>query len=190
MKIGYSRVSTKEQNLELQINALNEAGCEKIYKDKISGTIKSRPGLNSCLDNLRKGDVFVVWRLDRLGRTVKHLVELMNSLEKRGINFMSIKDNIDTSTAFGKFYFHIMAGLAQMERDLIAERTKAGLEAAKNMGRVGGRKRAMTDSKIKSAKKLLNSGITYNEVASNLGVSLPTLYRHVPASELTFETDQ
>lgn len=183
MKIGYARVSTKDQNLELQMNALNNEGCDKIYTDKMSGTVKNRPGLDLCFDQLRKGDVFVVWKLDRLGRSVRHLVSFMNSLEEKEIDFKSIKDNIDTSTPSGRFYFHLMASLAQMERDLISERTKAGLDAARNKGRVGGRKRSMTDSKIKAAKNLLDSGSSYSDVAENLGVALPTLYRWIPASE-------
>lgn len=183
MRIGYARVSTKDQNLGMQIDALESDGCSKIYQDQISGTTKNRKGLDSCLDVLREGDTFIVWKLDRLGRSVKHLVTFVNDLESKGINFRSITDNIDTSTPSGKFFFHVMASLAQMERDLIAERTKAGLAAAKKMGRVGGRKRKMTESKIKAAKKLIESGQTYQEVALNLEVTLPTLYRWVPASD-------
>lgn len=183
MKIGYARVSTKDQNLSLQTEALENDGCEKIYEDRISGTIKNRKGLDSCIEALRSGDTFIVWKLDRLGRSVKHLVTFVNDLETKGIHFRSITDNIDTSSPSGKFFFHVMASLAQMERDLIVERTKAGLAAAKKMGRVGGRKRTMTDSKINAAKKLIESGLTYQEVALNLGVTLPTLYRWLPASD-------
>lgn len=183
MKVGYARVSTKDQNLSLQVEALKKDGCKKIYEDKISGTTKSRKGLDACLDALRSGDTFIVWKLDRLGRSVKNLIAFVGELETNGVHFRSITDNIDTSSPSGKFFFHVMASLAQMERDLIAERTKAGLAAAKKMGRVGGRKRTMTDSKIKAAKKLIESGLTYQEVALNLGVSLPTLYRWLPAAD-------
>lgn len=184
MLVGYARVSTDDQNLALQTSALNEIGCAKIYDDKISGTKNNRPGLQLALEVLRKGDTLVVWKLDRLGRTVKGLIDLINQLNQKEIHFKSITDNVDTSTPSGRFFFHVMASLAQMERELIAERTKAGLAAAKLLGRVGGRKRKMTSSKIESAKKLLASGVLPKEVAKNLGVSVPTLYRWIPASEL------
>lgn len=135
---------------------------------------------------LRKGDTFVVWKLDRLGRSVGKLVETVEKLEKQGIDFKSLTDAIDTSTPSGRFFFHVMASLAQMERELIAERTKAGLEAARLLGRKGGRKRKMSESKVESAKKLLASGVSPKDVAKNLGISVPTLYRWVPASEQSF----
>jgi DNA invertase Pin-like site-specific DNA recombinase len=183
MLIGYARVSTQDQNLELQFLALNKIGCEKIYQDKISGARNNRPGLQQALDELRKGDTLVVWKLDRLGRTVKGLIDLINQLQEKDIHFKSITDNVDTSTPSGRFFFHMMASLAQMERELVAERTKAGLASAKSQGRIGGRKRKMTKSKIESAKKLLASGMSPKDVARNLGVSIPTLYRWIPASE-------
>ena len=183
MLIGYARVSTDDQNLALQTQALNEIGCTKIYEDKISGTKTNRPGLQLALEVLRNGDTLVVWKLDRLGRTVKGLIDLINQLHQKDIHFKSITDNVDTSTPSGRFFFHVMASLAQMERELIAERTKAGLASAKLLGRVGGRKRKMTASKIEFAKKLLASGVLPKEVAKNLGVSVPTLYRWIPASE-------
>jgi DNA invertase Pin-like site-specific DNA recombinase len=185
MLIGYARVSTQDQNLDLQFSALTKAGCEKLYQDKISGARNNRPGLQQALDDLRKGDTLVVWKLDRLGRTVKGLIDLINQLHEKGTHFKSITDNVDTSTPSGRFFFHMMASLAQMERELVAERTKAGLAVAKSLGRVGGRKRKMTKSKIESAKKLLASGIATKDVAHNLGVSIPTLYRWIPASEQT-----
>ncbi len=184
MLIGYARVSTDDQNLALQTQTLTEIGCAKIYEDKISGTKTNRPGLQLALEVLRHGDTLVVWKLDRLGRTVKGLIDLINQLHQKDIHFKSITDNVDTSTPSGRFFFHVMASLAQMERELIAERTKAGLASAKLLGRVGGRKRKMTSSKIESAKKLLASGVLPKEVAKNLGVSVPTLYRWIPASEM------
>ena len=183
MQIGYARVSTTDQNLSLQKKALEKHGCEKIYEDEISGTRSNRPGLNKALEMLRKGDTLVVWKLDRLGRSVKDLITLVADLNSREIHFKSLTDSIDTSTPSGRFFFHVMASLAEMERELIVERTKAGLEAAKKLGRKGGRKRKMTDSKLKSAKKLLESGVLPKDVANNLGVSLATLYRWIPASD-------
>lgn len=182
MLIGYARVSTHDQNLELQFTALKNMGCEKFYQDKMSGTRSDRPGLQQALEMLRKGDTLVVWKLDRLGRTVKGLIDLVNELHQRNIHFKSLTDNVDTSTASGRFFFHMMASLAQMEKELLAERTRAGLAAAKSKGRLGGRKRKMTASKMESAKKLLASGMAARDVARNLGVSVPTLYRWVPAS--------
>ena len=182
MLFGYARVSTQDQNLAFQHEALERAGCQKIYDDQISGTKTLRPGLSMALEVLREGDTLVVWKLDRLGRTVKGLVELVNELHDKKINFKSITDNVDTSSPSGRFFFHVMASLAQMERELIVERTKAGLLAAKAKGRVGGRKRKMTVSKIESAKKLLDSGVLPKDVAQNLGISVPTLYRWIPAS--------
>lgn len=132
---------------------------------------------------LRDGDTLIVWKLDRLGRSATNLITLINELEQQDCHFVSLTDNIDTSTTAGRFFFHVMASLAQMERELIVERTRAGLEIAKQRGRVGGRKRQMTDSKIDAAKKLLSNGLPAKEVAENLGVSIPTLYRWLPASQ-------
>ena len=182
MLVGYARVSTMDQNLDLQLSALKEVGCEKLYQDQISGTKAHRPGLSMALEVLRKNDTLVVWKLDRLGRTVKGLIDLVNLLHNKEIHFKSITDNVDTSTPAGRFFFHVMASLAQMERELLAERTKAGLAAAKAKGRIGGRKRKMTQSKIESAKQLLATGTLPKDVAQNLGISVPTLYRWVPAS--------
>jgi DNA invertase Pin-like site-specific DNA recombinase len=131
---------------------------------------------------LRDGDTLVVWKLDRLGRSVKNLVDLVGQLQKQGIQFKSLTDAIDTSTPSGRFFFHIMASLAEMERELTVERTRAGLEVARQLGRKGGRKRQMTESKIESAKKLLANGVPPRDVAKKLGVSVPTLYRWIPAS--------
>jgi DNA invertase Pin-like site-specific DNA recombinase len=182
MLIGYARVSTQDQNLDLQIEALTKAGCEKIFEDKISGSRAERPGLDNLLGILREGDTIIVWKLDRLGRSVKNLVDLVGDLHKKGVQFKSLTDAIDTGTTSGRFFFHIMASLAQMERELTVERTRAGLEVARQLGRKGGRKRQMTDSKIESAKQLLANGVPPRDVAKNLGVSVPTLYRWIPAS--------
>ena len=182
MLIGYARVSTQDQNLDLQIDALTTAGCKKLFDDKISGSSKERPGLTKTLEMLREGDTLVVWKLDRLGRSVKNLVDLVSDLHKQGVQFKSLTDAIDTGTPSGRFFFHVMASLAEMERELTVERTRAGLEVARKLGRKGGRKLKMTESKIESAKKLLASGIPPKDVAKNLGVSVPTLYRWIPAS--------
>jgi DNA invertase Pin-like site-specific DNA recombinase len=181
MLIGYAR-STQDQNLDLQKRELEKIGCRKIYEDTVNGKQSDRPGLVMVLEVLRKDDTLVVWKLDRLGCGPKQLIALTEDLEKRGIHFRSLADSIDTHTTAGRFFFHVMGSLAEMERALIIERTRAGLKAAKEMGRTGGRKRLMTDSKIESAKKLLKSGMLAREVASNLGVSIPTLYRWIPAS--------
>jgi len=183
MMIGYARVSTQDQNLDLQTEALTRAGCEKIYEDKISGVRAERPGLTRALEMLREGDTLVVWKLDRLGRSVKQLVDMVGELHRRGVQFKSLTDAIDTGTPAGRFFFHVMASLAEMERELIIERTRAGLDAAKQLGRKGGRKPKMTSSKIESAKKLLASGIPPRDIAKDLGVSVPTLYRWLPASK-------
>jgi DNA invertase Pin-like site-specific DNA recombinase len=182
MLIGYARVSTQDQNLDLQIDALTKAGCKKVFDDKISGSRAERPGLAKALEMLREGDTLAVWKLDRLGRSVKNLVDLVGELHKQGIQFKSLTDAIDTGTPSGRFFFHVMASLAEMERELTIERTRAGLEVARQLGRKGGRKRQMTDSKIESAKKLLANGVPPRDVAKNLGVSVPTLYRWIPAS--------
>lgn len=182
MMIGYARVSTQDQSLELQIAALKKAGCKKILDDKLSGSRAERPGLAKVLDLLRKGDTLVVWKLDRLGRSVKNLVDLITDLHRQGIQFKSLTDSIDTGTASGRFFFHVMASLAEMERELTVERTRAGLAVARQLGRVGGRKRRMTETKVKAAKRLLADGTPPRDVAQNLGVSVPTLYRWLPAS--------
>lgn len=181
-RIGYARVSTRDQNLDLQLAALKGAGCDRIFEDTMSGTKAGRPGLAKALETLREGDTLIVWKLDRLGRSVKDLLDFAGGLNERGIGFVSLTDSIDTTTASGRFFFNVMASLAQMERELMVERTQAGLQAAREQGRVGGRKRVMTEAKIRSARKLLNQGTPPKEVAASLGVSVPTLYRWVPAT--------
>lgn len=185
MLVGYARVSTQDQNLDLQLEALKKEGCERLYHDKASGKKNNRHGLETALEVLRADDTLVVWKLDRLGRTVKSLIEFVNELKERCVHFKSITDNIDTSTASGRFFFHVMASLAEMEHELLVERTKAGLEAARSKGRLGGRKPKMTSSKLESAKKLLSTGVPPKDVARDLGVSVPTLYRWIPASSLS-----
>lgn len=182
MRIGYVRVSTLDQRLDVQHEALKRSGCERTFDDTVSGKVADRPGLQKALDILRDGDTLVVWKLDRLGRSVKQLVDLVSRFEEEGIHFVSLTDSIDTSTPAGRFFFHVMASLAEMERELTVERTRAGLETARAHGRIGGRRRVMTDSKVEAAKKLLSSGIAPREVASNLGVSIATLYRWIPAT--------
>ena len=182
MLIGYARMSTQDQNLKLQVEALTQAGCEKIFKDKIDGSRAERPGLIKARESLRKGDTLVVCKLDRLGRSVKNLVDLVGELQKQRVHFKSLTDAIDTRTASGRFFFHAVTSLAEMERELRVERTRAGLEVARQLGRVGGRKRVMTESKIKSAKKLLARDIPLKDVAANHVVSVPTLYRWISTS--------
>ena len=182
MLIGYARVSTDEQSLDLQLDALKAAGCKRIFTDQVSTTKADHPGLAEALSHLRYADVLVIWKLDRLGRTVKGLVDFVADLHGRKIQFRSLTDGIDTTTPAGRFFFHVMASLAQMERELLAERTRAGLDAARRRGRVGGRKRRMTPGKVESARKLLRGGMAPREVAQSLSVSIPTLYRWLPAS--------
>jgi DNA invertase Pin-like site-specific DNA recombinase len=182
MLIGYARVSTQDQNLDLQIDALTQAGCKKLFQEKMSGSRAARPEFSKALEALREGDTLVVWKLDRLGRSVKNLVDLVGELHKQGVQFKSLTDAIDTATPSGRFFFHVMASLSQMERELTIERTRAGLEIARKLGRKGGRKRRMTDSKIESARKLLANGMPPRDVALNLNVSIPTLYRWIPAA--------
>jgi DNA invertase Pin-like site-specific DNA recombinase len=179
MLLGYSRVSTTDQDLTLQNEALSKAGCTKIFTDKLSGTKANRPGLSEALDYAREGDTLVVWKLDRLGRSMKGLVDLANDLEQRKLNLLSLTDGIDTTTTAGRFFFNIMAALAVMERELMLERTRAGLESAKRAGRIGGRKTVMTEAKKDTALKLLDAGTPAREVAQRIGVSVATFYRHL-----------
>lgn len=180
MKIGYARVSTKDQNLDMQIDDLKKIGCEKIFTDKISGAKKDRPGLDEALNYVRKGDVLVVWKLDRAGRSLKHLIELVNLLNEQEVGFVSIKENIDTTTSTGKLMFHIFASLAEFERDIIRERTEAGLAAARARGKVGGRPKLMDDRKLAMAKSMMaDKSIPIKNICSTLGVSKSTLYKYL-----------
>ena len=181
MIIGYARVSTRDQNLRMQIDALNAAGCEKIYEEKISGAAKIRPKFDEMLDNARKGDTIVVWKLDRLGRSLVQLVNLIGELGERSINFRSLMDKeIDTSTSLGRVLFVVSSAFAEMERDRIRERTRAGLDAARSKGLVGGRKRKIDEKKLTNARLLLEGGTPPKEVAETLRVSVATLYRYIP----------
>lgn len=181
MLIGYARVSTPEQDLTPQLDALRDAGCERTFSDHASGAKANRTGLAEALSHARKGDVLVVWKLDRLGRTMKGLIDLSAELAAKGIGLRSITDGIDTAGTAGKLVFHIMAAMAEMERDLIRERTTAALIVARRGGRVGGRKTVMTPRRVEAARKLLASGMSAREIAPAIGVSVATLYRHLPA---------
>jgi DNA invertase Pin-like site-specific DNA recombinase len=182
MKVGYARVSTVDQCLDMQLQALAAAGCERIYEDTGSGSSADRPGLVMALEVLRPGDVLVIWKLDRLGRSFRHLVGLVGDLAAREVQIRSVTDGIDTTTPAGQFFFRVMASLAEMELELNHERTRAGLAAAREQGRTGGRKRVMTESKVVAAERLLAGGTSPRTVAADLGVSLPTLYRWLPAA--------
>lgn len=180
MKIGYARVSTLDQNPQLQIDALEKAGCEKIFTDKITGTTKERPELDKAKLMLRKGDVLVVWRLDRLGRSLKNLIEWISYFDENEIALLSLTENIDTSTPTGKLVFHIFGALAEFERNLIRERTMAGLAAARARGKVGGRKKALSLDKRKIAADLYNKKeMEVQQICSLMGISKPTLYKYV-----------
>jgi DNA invertase Pin-like site-specific DNA recombinase len=182
-KIGYARVSTLDQNLALQEGALKEAGCEKIYIEQMSGAVTDRPALREALEYARSGDTLIVWKLDRLARSMKQLLETIEKLRLRGIGFRSLTEAIDTTTAQGVLVFHMFSALAEFERALIRERTRAGLKAAKLMGRTGGRPPKLTEDDLDIARTLLaNPDITVADVADRLGVSPATLYRYLPAA--------
>lgn len=184
MLIGYARVSTGDQNLDLQKNALIRAECELIFEDTASGKNAKRPGLRKAIRRLRPGDSLVVWKLDRLGRSVRDLITLVSELQERGIHFRSLTDSIDTSTAAGRFFFHVMSALAEMERELIVERTRAGLAAAREQGRIGGRRRVMTSEVVERCHRMLDMGANRQQVADVIGVDVKTIYRYCPVSEV------
>ncbi len=176
MKIGYARVSTDEQSEIAQMDALEGAGCERIYQEKCSGRSKQRPELERMIDNLRSGDIVVVQRLDRLGRSLKDLIELLDGFKSQEVQFISLNESIDTTTAVGELAFHMIGSIAQFERRLISERTKAGLEAGRARGRKGGRKAKLSENDIKKANAmLLDPNMTKAEVARHFNVSRPTL---------------
>ena len=180
MNIGYARVSTSDQTLDLQKDALENIGCTKIFTDTASGAKAERKGLEEAIDFLRAGDSLVVWRLDRLGRSLKHLIEVITALEKRGIGFKSLTESIDTTTSGGKLIFHIFGALAEFERNLIRERTQAGLQAARARGRKGGRPKSFTGKRVHMAQELYNNKQnSIADICKTLHISRATLYRYV-----------
>jgi DNA invertase Pin-like site-specific DNA recombinase len=187
-RIGYARVSTQDQNTRLQLDALTQAGCARVFAEKASGAQRERPQLRAALDYMRPGDALVVWKLDRLARSLKQLIETVEELEQRGIGFLCLTEAIDTTSAGGKLVFHIFASLAEFERSIIRERTRAGLAAARARGRVGGRPPALSEQDLQQAKALLNDPkITVAQVARRLGVGASTLYRHLPGGRSGLE---
>lgn len=183
MRIGYARVSTQDQNLELQLHALKEAGCAKIYQEKISGGKKERPELNRMMESLRPGETVVVWRLDRLGRSLKHLIEIVDELSHMDVNFISLADNIDTSSAQGRLILGIFGSLAEYERELTRERTLAGLQAAKRAGVKLGRPRGLSHQSKRRAKAVANlykSGNSVSDIRNIIGnISTKTIYNYL-----------
>lgn len=181
MKIGYARCSTSEQDHALQLDALKQAGCEKVFVETGSGSKADRVELAKALDAARKGDAIVIWRLDRLARSVRHLIDISEDLQRRGIALRSLTENLDTSSASGRFLFLVLASIGQMEVDILKERTKAGLLASRARGRVGGRPPALDETKVRAAKAMLAGGtMSAVEVAKQLGCAPSTLYRHLP----------
>ncbi len=184
MQIGYCRISTQDQSLDLQNDALEKAGCEKVFSDVASGAKSDRAGLHEALSFARKGDILVVWKLDRLGRSLPHLIETVKALESRGVGFRSLKEEINTTSAGGKLFFHIMGALAEFERDMIRERTKAGLASARARGRLGGRPSVVDKKKAKIAASLYADGkSSVQEICDTLEISRATFYRHLKSRD-------
>src|SRR3954463_2371073 len=185
MLIGYARVSTLDQTLALQQDALTAAGCEHIYTDTVSGSVTTRPGLTQALSHLRTGDTLVVWRLDRLGRSLAHLIDTIRDLQQRGVGFRSLQEQIDTTTTSGgKLVFHVFGALAEFERDLIRERTHAGLAAARARGRLFGRPKVLTAQQVKQLQSLAkDERNTVAAICETLGISRATYYRYLPDKE-------
>lgn len=180
MHIGYARVSTYEQSMDLQRDALERVGCERIFEDTLSGVKAERPGLTEALAYLRAGDTLIVWRLDRLGRSLKQLIELANELKARGVGFKSLREDIDTSSATGQFFFHVTAAFAELERDLIRERTRAGLEVARARGRLGGRPRALDKKTFAMALQLYEANqSSVTDICERLDIKPRTFYRYL-----------
>jgi DNA invertase Pin-like site-specific DNA recombinase len=183
MLIGYARVSHADQSPALQLDALKIAGCERIFTDEgISGGAMKRPALDKALATLKASDVLVVWKLDRLGRSLSHLIQITKQLGERSVGFRSLSESIDTTTASGRLLFHIMGALAEFERALITERTRAGMAAAKQRGAKAGRKQKLSPDQITHARQLIDAGESPRQVAKSLGVSTATLYRKIPAA--------
>ena len=186
MLVGYARVSTQDQNPALQLDALKASGCEKVFVEKASGAQRNRPELIAALDYIRAGDGLVVWKLDRLARSLPQLIETVAMLEERSVGLRSLTESIDTTTAGGRLIFHVFGALAEFERAVIRERTQAGLAAARSRGKIGGRPRKVTDSDIRAAKAMLaDGGITVGEVAKRLSIAPSTLYKYLPAAKAT-----
>jgi DNA invertase Pin-like site-specific DNA recombinase len=183
MRIGYARVSTIDQNLDLQLDSLKAAGCERIITDKISGVAKERPQLEQLLENVREGDVLIVWKLDRLGRSLRHLVEIVDRLQLKGAGLLSLNDPIDTTSASGRLIFGVFAALAEFERELIQERTRAGLNAARARGRTGGKPKGLSikaQNTAIAAESLYNArNLSVNQIAKQLNISKSTLYQYL-----------
>ena len=184
MLIGYARISTADQTLDLQLDALKKAGCEQIFTDRVSGTKAERKGLTEALSHLRVGDTLVVWRLDRLGRSLRHLIDTITKLADRGVGFKSLTENIDTTTSGGKLVFHIFGALAEFEREIIRERTTAGLDAARSRGKVGGRPKALSAKELQMLRNMAaDKSLTVSDICKTLGIGRTTFYRYVKAGE-------
>jgi DNA invertase Pin-like site-specific DNA recombinase len=184
MLIGYARISTHDQTLHLQRDALEKAECEKIFTDTVSGTKAERKGLSEALSHLREGDTLVVWRLDRLGRSLRHLIDTITELHDRGVGFKSLQENIDTTTSGGKLVFHIFGALAEFEREIIRERTQAGLQSARSRGKVGGRPKALTPKEVQMLRNMAgDKSLTVSDICKTLGIGRTTFYRYVQAGE-------
>jgi DNA invertase Pin-like site-specific DNA recombinase len=189
MFYGYARVSTSDQNPALQLDALKAAGCERIFTDEgVSGGAMKRPALDKALATLKTGDVLVVWKLDRLGRSLSHLIQITKQLGERGIGFRSLSEAIDTTSASGRLLFHIVGALAEFERALISERTRAGVASARQRGTHLGRKPKLTPDQLDHARKLIDTGESPRHVAKSMGVSTATLYRFIPAAASNRDT--
>jgi DNA invertase Pin-like site-specific DNA recombinase len=183
MLIGYARESTRDQKAHLQLDALREAGCQKIFEETASGARRDRPGLNAALEFMRAGDTLVVWKLDRLARSTRQLLETVELLSKQQMGFKTITQDIDTTNAGGRLIFTVFGAIAEFEREIIRERTRAGLDAARSRGRKGGRPRALSDKDLKQARALLTDPeITVEDIARRFGVGPSTLYRYLPAA--------
>src|SRR5215213_5906856 len=184
MFIGYARVSTHEQTLDLQRDALKKAGCEQIFTDTVSGTKEERKGLREALSHLRQRNTLVVWRLDRLGRSLRHLIDTITSLQERDVGFKSLQENIDTTTSGGKLVFHIFGALAGFEREIIRERTTAGLKSARSRGKVGWRPKALTLKEVQMLRNMASDrSLAVSDICKTLGIGRTTFYRYVKAGE-------
>jgi DNA invertase Pin-like site-specific DNA recombinase len=182
MKIGYARVSTTDQTTDPQTDALTEADCEKLFTDVASGAKTQRPGLEKAISFCRKGDTLVVWKLDRMGRSISHLIEMIQKLEKRGVGFQSLTEKIDTTTAGGRLVFHLFGALAEFERDLIRERVQAGLKSARARGRKGGRPGVSEETKAMAKTLLADKNLSVKQICDRLGIAKSTLYKHAAAA--------